>query len=339
MGPHPSLSAAALKRGTSTVLARTHLVISADARAGRGPFPEPMPTIIPMVRLYPGYLHNADSDLMHHQYRFSVLQWNPSPARRNPTNIIAGTCGRFHAVILQEASDHVPQVSDQFIAYTGDTDLAILLNRFKPNPAVYAFKEASTSKDTWGMVLHIVRGLSRRPSLSGTPTVTFCSVHIHNVVAKKRDASTDLLRRLHAHMQQHNVDFIGGDFNMSAFSTVGDVFADPEFSAPGNSLLWGLGALEEANRECTGFLIMPKRPYECRVYSHCCYKFNNADLALGPRDTTAHYPVFLHLRTTNLLGPASIMRSEQAQHRRLESKATRHERRQSRRRITQSPPP
>ena len=47
---------------------------------------------------------------------------------------------------------------------------------------------------------------------------------------------------------------------MSAFSTVGDVFSDPEFSAPGNSYLWELGALEEQNRECTGFLIMPKRP-------------------------------------------------------------------------------
>ena len=90
-------------------------------------------------------------------------------------------------------------------------------------------------------------------SLSGSPTVTFCSVHIHNVVAKKRDASTDLLQRLHGYMREHNVDFIGGDFNMSAFSTVGDVFTDDEFSAPGNSLLWGLGALDEPNRECTGF--------------------------------------------------------------------------------------
>ena len=35
---------------------------------------------------------------------------------------------------------------------------------------------------------------------------------------------------------------------MSAFSTVGDVFTDEEFSAPGNSLLRGLGALEEPNR-------------------------------------------------------------------------------------------
>ena len=51
---------------------------------------------------------------MHHQYRLSILQWNPGPARGNPTQIIAATCGRFHAVILQEASDHVPHISDQF---------------------------------------------------------------------------------------------------------------------------------------------------------------------------------------------------------------------------------
>ena len=37
---------------------------------------------------------------------------------------------------------------------------------------------------------------------------------------KKRDASTELLQRLHGYMREHNVDFIGGDFNMSAFSTV-----------------------------------------------------------------------------------------------------------------------
>ena len=55
--------------------------------------------------------------------------------------------------------------------------------------------------------------------------------YFRNVVAKKRDASTDLLRRPHAHTLQHSVDF-----DMSAFSAVGNVFADPEFSAPGNSL-------------------------------------------------------------------------------------------------------
>ena len=35
---------------------------------------------------------------------------------------------------------------------------------------------------------------------------------------------------------------------MSAFSTVGDVFTDAAFPAPGHSLLWGLGALEEPSR-------------------------------------------------------------------------------------------
>ena len=126
VGPHPTLFAAAPRRSASTALAGTHLAISAEARAGRGPFPESMPTIMPMVRFFGlpnplGHGHNADSDLMH-QYPLSVLQWSTGPARRNPSLIIAATCRRFHAVILQEASDHVPQVSGQFIAYTGDTD-------------------------------------------------------------------------------------------------------------------------------------------------------------------------------------------------------------------------
>ena len=128
-------------------------------------------------------------------------------------------------------------------------------------------QEVEVLRRQWGMVLLILRGLLRRPSLSGSATVTFCSVHIHNVVAKKRDASTELLQRLYGFMREHNVDF-----NMSAFSSVGDVFSDAAFSAPGNSFVWGLGALEEPNRECAGFLIMPKRPYEWRVHSHRCYK-------------------------------------------------------------------
>ena len=182
--------------------------------------------------------------------------------------------------------------SDYFLAYTDNTDLAILLNKdtFEPDPFVISFKVESTSKNTWGMVLLIVRALLRRPSLSGSPTVTFCSAHIHNVVAKKRDASTELIQFLHSKMLEYKVDFIGGDFNMSAFSTVSDVFSDPEFSAPGHSCLWGLGALDEQHRECTGFLIMPKRPYEWRVDSHGCYKIDNSALGLGPGISLLTFP-------------------------------------------------
>ena len=325
VGTHPVRSATSAKRSASTALAGTHNPVGAAPRTGTGPFPKPRALVLPMVKFGQsksdrlGHIDTVDSDLMHHQFRLSLPQWNPGPARRNPTNIVSAACGKFHAVILQEASDHVPHISDQFMSYTGNTDLAILLNKdtFEPDPIVLTFKADSTSKGTWSMVLLLVRGLLRRPSLSGSPTVTFCSVHIHNVVAKKRDASTELLQFLHAKMREHNVDFIGGDFNMSAFSTVSDVFSDPEFSAP-HSCLWGLGALEEQHRECTGFLIMPKRPYEWRVDSHGCYKFDNATLGLGPRDQTAHLPVFLHLRTSNLPGPSRIMRSEQAQQRRFE---------------------
>ena len=69
----------------------------------------------------------------------------------------------------------ISSTSDQFIAHTGNTDLAILLNKdtFEPDPTVLAFRESSTSKGTLGMVLLIVRVLLRRPSLAGTPTVTF----------------------------------------------------------------------------------------------------------------------------------------------------------------------
>ena len=102
---------------------------------------------------------------------------------------------------------------------------------------------------------------------------------------------------------------------MSAFCTVGDVFADPEFVAPGNALLWDIGGLDDSCKDCTGFLTMPKRPYEWRVDAHGCYKFDNADLGFAPRDQTAHFTVLLHFRTSNLPGPDSITRSSQAQHR------------------------
>ena len=61
----------------------TQPFICNSPRTSRGPFPKPMPTVRPMVNFGPpkpaghGTLHNAASDLMHHQYRLSVLQWSP----------------------------------------------------------------------------------------------------------------------------------------------------------------------------------------------------------------------------------------------------------------------
>ena len=147
VGTHPVRSSATCKRSASTALVGTHSAIGADPSAGRGPFPKPLPLVLLSMVSFgqtksagPGHIDNAESDLMHHQHRLSILQWNPVPARRNPTQIIAASCGRLHAVILQEASDHVTHITDQFIAYTGHTDLAILLNKdtFEPDPMVLA---------------------------------------------------------------------------------------------------------------------------------------------------------------------------------------------------------
>ena len=69
--------------------------IRADPRAGTGFFPKPRALVLPVVKFGQskpdglGYIDTVDSVLMHHQYRLSVLQWNPGPARRNPTKNIA----------------------------------------------------------------------------------------------------------------------------------------------------------------------------------------------------------------------------------------------------------
>ena len=113
VGTHPVRSATSAKRSASTALAGTHNPVGSDPRTGTGPFPKPRALVLPMVKFgqsksdRPGHIDTADSDLMHHQFRLSLLQWNPGPARRNPTNIVSAACGKFHAVILQEASDHV----------------------------------------------------------------------------------------------------------------------------------------------------------------------------------------------------------------------------------------
>ena len=113
VGTHHARSATTGKRSASTALAETHNPVDAGPRAGTGPFPQPRDPRSSFGPLWSiqnpeghGGIDTADSDLMHHQFRLSLLQWNPGPARRNPTNIVSAACGKYHAVILQEASDH-----------------------------------------------------------------------------------------------------------------------------------------------------------------------------------------------------------------------------------------
>ena len=150
-------------------------------------------------------------------------------------------------------------------------------------------------------------------------TVTFCSVHLHNVVAKKRDAATSLLQRLYAHMK-----LLKGP--------VADVFNDAEFMAPGLSPLWGAGGPEGDNVDCKGFLRMPRRTLHWLINKHGVHTFANEQFGLTDRDEGTHYPVFMHLWATNHLGGTrAALRSDAAQTRRLLKAATKNDRKRQRR--------
>ena len=76
VGTHPVRSATTGKRSASTALAGTHNPVDADPRAGTGPFPKPRALVLPSVHFGQskpdghGYIDTADSDLVHHQFRF-----------------------------------------------------------------------------------------------------------------------------------------------------------------------------------------------------------------------------------------------------------------------------
>ena len=119
VGTHPVRPAGA-KRSASTAHAGNHYSNGPCPRTEVTPFPKTNAVVLTMINFGhsktsgPSPVATADSDIMHHQFRLSLLQWNPGPARRNPTNIVSAACGTFHAVILQEASDHVPHISAYF---------------------------------------------------------------------------------------------------------------------------------------------------------------------------------------------------------------------------------
>ena len=137
----------------------------------------------------------------------TVERWrSPSP----PTQLVTVMCGRHTAISRASLTSSTRTRTTEV--------LAILLNRetFLPDSVKYPIIEESTSKTTWGLKALVVCGHLRRPPIGAPKTITLCTVHLHNVVAKKRDAATSLLQRLFAHTKLLEVDFVGGDFNRAA---------------------------------------------------------------------------------------------------------------------------
>ena len=114
----------------------------------------------------------------------------------------------------------MPQVSDQFIAHTSDTNLAILLNRdtFEPNAAVFVLftklRQART-REVW-QFLWSEDSCDALPFPAPPHGHFLLRPHPHNVVAKKRDASL-ICSDGSTHTTQHEVD-IGGEVALESSS-------------------------------------------------------------------------------------------------------------------------
>ena len=107
-------------------------------------------------------------------------------------------------------------------------DLAILLNKdtFEPAPTVFTFKADSTRKNTWGMVLLIVRSLLRRLSL------------VHRFVLMSWLRNTELLQFLRA----KNVVIHACEDSVLWTSNIGNVLLPHHAQAPTNGVLIRMAA-------------------------------------------------------------------------------------------------
>ena len=276
------------------------------------------------------------SDLLHAQYRLSLVHWNAGVARRRPT------AGHSHVRCLQRSAapggtrpcpTHLGPVQ-HVLGRGGPGHLAQqgrVPARRDPVPHHRGVHEQDRGAlQLWSSAVTY----ADRPPAGAPKTVTFCSVDLHNVVAKKRDAAISHLQRLHAHMKLFDVDLVGGDFNMAEKGPAADVFSDAEFMAPGSSLLKEAGGREGDNVDCTGFLCMPRRPFHWFVNKHGVHTFSNDKLGLDERDESTHNPVFMHLWATYLpSGTRVVLRSDAAQSRRLLMATTKNERKRQRRRV------
>ena len=65
-------------------------------------FPKPPPRVIPFTTFgkskpcFEGAMTDDVSDLLHAEYKLSLLQWNAGAARRQPTRLVPAMCGAFN---------------------------------------------------------------------------------------------------------------------------------------------------------------------------------------------------------------------------------------------------
>ena len=157
------------------------------------------------------------SDLMHRLTSLCRAPVEPRPGPHAPHADPQGQLWQLPRSYPPGSWESTCRIS-RIHACTDISDLAILLNKDTFEPGAFPSPSPSPPRaSTWRRASLVVRGMLRRPSVADSLTTTFCSSpHSQQSCQKKkkRDASTALLRRLHAHMVRLDVDFTGGDCNL-----------------------------------------------------------------------------------------------------------------------------
>ena len=245
-----------------------------------------------------------------HQKHISVLGWNSGGARRLHTAIPAMITGPWHAILLQECHGILDDLrrGEHFhiVENAGVSDLAIALRKttFTRMETHHHHYDAD-STHSWGCVLTVAKGTLAAPWPShnyqdeGHRHITFGTLHLHNISAKKPAVAPELLRQVDEAMRTHQVDIVHGDFNMAAgLGYVSTVFDDLVYIHPNNKdLIWGM---PQHIGDCCGFVL--RRTHwmvDALVSKHGTWDFNYSEiLGISPADTGSHRMNFIHLVTS-----------------------------------------
>ena len=234
------------------------------------------------------------------QKHISVLGWSSGGARRLPAAISTMTTGPWHAILLQECHGILDDLrrGELFHIFetAGASNMAIAVckttfTRMEP----YHYHYDADSTHSWGCVLTVAKCTLAAPWPShnspedGHRHITFGTMHLHNISAKKPGVAPQLLRQVDEAMRTHQVDVLHGDFNMAtSLGYVSVVFDDLVYIHPNNQdIMWGMP--QQIGNCCGSVLRRTHWMVDALVSKHGTWDFNYpAVLGIGPADTGSH---------------------------------------------------
>ena len=173
----------------------------------------------------------------------------------------------------------------------------------------------------WVMQGVLSRAIFRRPPVSGQKYFTVSSLHISNILVKKKGIAKKLFLTLRAIMIFQVVDLVASDFNGTAWrsrsrnnlSTTDEPFTDcASPTPPGPTPLWGHGSILDNWSDVCGFLKPHVSHRFWKVHKHGALSTPRKTLGLRPNDQSCHHETWLHLYFVDWSKPSALRGMENA---------------------------